>query len=88
MKKLFIIALAIAGFDMQAQEEKVFAIDAKPISAQEMPADVMQSIKQDFPGNEVVEYYLLAGDKVDPEWAVLMEDNLEPTIKLITILSC
>jgi hypothetical protein len=79
MKKLFAIALAIVGFDTQAQEEKVFTIDAKPISAKEMPADVMQSIKQDFPGNEVVDYYLLAGDKVNPEWAVLMEDNLEPT---------
>ena len=77
MKKLFTIVLAIAGFDIQAQEEKVFTIDAKPISAQEMPEDVMQSIQQDFPGNEVVEYYLLAADKVDPEWAVVMEDHLE-----------
>ena len=77
MKKLFTIVLAIVGFDIQAQEEKVFTIDAKPISAQELPEDVMQSIQQDFPGNEVVEYYLLAADKVDPEWAVVMEDNLE-----------
>ena len=77
MKKLLTMIVAIAGFEIQAQEEKVFIIDAKPIAAQEMPTDVMQSIQQDFPGNEVVEYYLLAADKVDPEWAVVMEDNLE-----------
>src|SRR5688500_6939398 len=77
MKKIFTIILAIAAVEIQAQEEKVFAIDAKPISAQQMPADVMQSIQQDFPGNQVVEYYLLAADEVDPEWAVVMEDNLD-----------
>jgi predicted RND superfamily exporter protein len=79
MKKLFTIILAFVGFGLQAQEEKVFTIDAKAISAQEMPKEVMKSIQQDFPGNDVVKYYLLAADKVDPEWAVVMEDNLEPT---------
>jgi hypothetical protein len=79
MKKLFAIVLAIVGFDVQAQEKELFTIDAKPISSQQMPSDVVESIKQDFPGNEVVEYYLLSADKVDPEWAVVMEDNLKPT---------
>ncbi|HZI25169.1 MAG TPA: hypothetical protein VFD46_08840 [Chryseolinea sp.] len=40
----------------------------------------MEPIKQDFPGNGVVEYYLLSADNVNPAWAVVMEDNLKPTI--------
>jgi hypothetical protein len=79
MKKLFAIILVSVGFNVQAQEKELFTIDAKPISPQAIPSDVMESIKQDFPGNEVVEYYLLAADKVNPEWAVVMEDNLQPT---------
>src|SRR5688572_9835273 len=79
MKKLFAIILSLVGFNVQAQEKELFTIDAKPISPQAIPSDVMESIKQDFPGNEVVEYYLLSADKVDPEWAVVMEDNLKPT---------
>ena len=78
MKKLFAIILAIVVFNVQAQEKELFTIDAKPISPQAIPSDVMESIKQDFPGNEVVQYYLLAADRVNPEWAVVMEDNLEP----------
>ena len=39
----------------------------------------MEPIKQDFPGNGVVEYYLLSADNVNPG-AVVMEDNLKPTI--------
>ena len=79
MKKKFAIVLAIVGFNVQAQEKELFTIDAKPISSQAIPSDVMESIKQDFPGNEVIEYYLLSADKVNPEWAVVMEDNLKPT---------
>ena len=79
MKKLFVIILAVAGFNSQAQEKELFTIDAKPISPQAIPSDVMESIKQDFPGNEVVEYYLLTADKVNPEWAVVVEDNLQST---------
>ncbi|HZB12267.1 MAG TPA: hypothetical protein VE467_04545 [Chryseolinea sp.] len=80
MKKLLLIILFVGGLSVQAHERELFTIDAKPISSQAIPSDLMKSIKQDFPGNEVVEYYLLTADKVNPEWAVVMEDNLKPTI--------
>ncbi|HEX6223591.1 MAG TPA: hypothetical protein VFZ52_04235 [Chryseolinea sp.] len=81
MKKLILIVLVVGGFSGTAQDKELFTIAAKPISPQAVPSDVLESIKQDFPGNEVVEYYLLTADKVNPEWAVVMEDNLEPTIR-------
>jgi hypothetical protein len=66
IKKLLLITLVVGGLSVQAQEKVLFAIDATPISSQAVPSDVMESIKQDFAGNEVVEYYLPTADKVNP----------------------
>jgi hypothetical protein len=82
MKKLFLVILVVGGFSVTAQEKELFTIDAKPVSSQAIPSEVIESIKQNFPGNEVVEYYLLTAEKVNPELAVVMEDNLKPTISL------
>jgi len=81
MKKLLLIIVVVGGSSFQAQEKELFTIDAKPISLQAIPSDVMESVRQDFLGNELVEYDVLTEDKVSPEWAVVMEDNLKPTDK-------
>ena len=75
MKKIFAILVALVGYNAQAQEKELFTVDAKPISQQAIPADVVESVKKDFPGNDVIDYYLLAAEKVNPEWAVTVDDH-------------
>jgi hypothetical protein len=79
MKKLLPVLFMLIGLDAQAQEKELFIVDAKRISSQAIPADVVESVKKDFPGNDVIDYYLLAAEKVNPEWAVTVDDHSAAT---------
>ena len=75
MKGLFAVTLALIGFNAQAQEKELFTVDAKPISSHAIPTNVAKSVKKDFPGNDVIDYYFLAGEKVNSEWVITADDH-------------
>ena len=77
MKKLLTILFALVAFRAQAQERELFTIDAKQVSLQTVPSEVLVAVERDFPGNDVMDYYLLEGNKVNSEWAVSVDDNLK-----------
>lgn len=76
MKKLFPVILACLTCNLYSQEKELFTIDAKEVSSQTVPSEVLMAVEKDFPGNDVIDYYLLDGQKVNSEWAVSGDDNL------------
>lgn len=77
MKKLSAMLLALAGFNVQAQETELFTIDAKKVSSETIPTEILAAVKSDFPGNDVIDYYLLPAEKVSNEWDVTVNDHLK-----------
>ena len=75
MKKLLVVILALAWLNTRAQEKELFTIDAKEISTKTVPQEVVVAVEKDFPGHDVLVYYMLAGKHVESEWAVTMDDK-------------
>lgn len=77
MKNLFVILFMWAGCAAYAQDEVLVSIDAKRVTPSEIPPSVIEALKKDFPSMEVMEYYLFPSGKINSEWSVTEEDNLE-----------
>ncbi|MEJ1238414.1 hypothetical protein WBG78_09805 [Chryseolinea sp. T2] len=78
MKRKIAVLVLMLPYALLAQQTNVFSVDAKKISQSETPVTVVEAVKTDFPGNEIIDYYLYDDDLVNTEWAVTTEDNIEP----------
>lgn len=82
MKNLIIALLVTSWHFSIAQETAIFSVDAKKISQTETPVSVLEAVERDFPGNEVVDYFLYNDELVNSEWSVTVEDNVKPDDKV------